>query len=90
MAYADGGLLPPEAGLNARSPSDEFFRLGQIYSSGLGVSVDYVAAHKWFNIAASRGCKESRLRRREMVDELSSAELREAQRAAREWLRKAN
>ncbi len=29
--------------------------LGRLYDKGLGVIQDYVAAHKWFNLAASRG-----------------------------------
>ena len=31
------------------------FALGMNYSAGVGVSVDLVEAHKWFNIAALRG-----------------------------------
>ena len=30
------------------------------YSSGAGVAVDLVQAHKWFNIAAMRGHKTAR------------------------------
>ena len=31
------------------------FALGMNYSAGVGVAVDLVEAHKWFNIAAMRG-----------------------------------
>ena len=31
------------------------FALARLYRQGLGVLQDYVEAHKWFNIAASRG-----------------------------------
>ena len=31
------------------------FDLGLAYSTGNGVGVDYIAAHKWFNLAAMRG-----------------------------------
>jgi TPR repeat protein len=31
------------------------YKLGLIYEEGLGVTQDYVEAHKWFNLAAARG-----------------------------------
>ena len=34
---------------------DALYNLGLAYSTGQGVSVDYIAAHKWFNLAAMRG-----------------------------------
>ena len=33
--------------------------LGRLYVQGLGVPQDYVQAHKWFNLAASRGEAEA-------------------------------
>lgn len=90
MAYADISLEAPEAGLKADAPASEFYRIGLLYATGLGVAEDYVAAHKWFNLAAMKGDREARIARRELVDFMSTRELREAQRAAREWLQKAN
>ena len=36
------------------------FQLGMMYCLGREVEQDYVAAHKWFNIAALRGSPEAR------------------------------
>jgi TPR repeat protein len=64
------------------------FALGLVHSAGAGVAVDLVAAHKWFNIAATRGhCEAARLRR-EIAEQMSDGEIGLAQRAARDWLRR--
>jgi uncharacterized protein len=63
------------------------FELGMMYSAGCGVPVDMVAAHMWFNIAAMRGRKDAALRRREVAEQMSDAEIGSAQRAARNWLK---
>ena len=49
---------------------------------------DRVNAHKWFNLAATRGNAEAARCRQELAFEMSAAEVMAAQRAAREWLRK--
>jgi TPR repeat protein len=68
--------------------SDElFFRLGMMYSTGAEVPTDYVSAHKWFNLAAMRGNAEAIRLRREIAEEMSEAEIAQAQRAARDWLK---
>ncbi|MFC7290157.1 hypothetical protein [Hirschia litorea] len=90
MAYADALIEAPEACLNKNSAGEEIYRVGLMYSTGMGVAIDYVAAHKWFNLAALKGVKEARMLRREMVDYMSTQELRQAQRSAREWMQKAN
>ncbi len=63
-----------------------FFRLGMLFSIGLDVPGDRVAAHKWFNLAAARGNSEAIRHRRELAGEMSEHEIADAQRAAREWL----
>ena len=35
-------------------PRRALYNLGLAYSTGQGVGVDMVAAHKWFNLAAAR------------------------------------
>jgi uncharacterized protein len=67
--------------------ADSFFELGMMYSVGRSVPVDYVTAHKWFNIAAMRGNQEAIRLRREIADQMSEAEIATAQRAARAWLK---
>jgi len=66
--------------------ADRFFELGMMCSTGGSMPADYVSAHKWFNLAAMRGCKEAIRLRREMAELMSAAEISAAQRAARDWL----
>jgi TPR repeat protein len=90
MAYADTRVEAPEFGLRGDADAEDLYRLGLVYSNGMGVATDYVAAHKWFNLAVARGHREAKVCRQEMADLLSPKQVIEAQRAAREWLRKAN
>jgi TPR repeat protein len=48
---------------------------------------DRISAHKWFNLAATRGNLEAARCRQELALEMSPAEVFAAQRAAREWMR---
>jgi len=66
---------------------DMFFELGMMYSTGRSVPTDLVSAHKWFNLAAMRGSSEAIRLRLEIAAEMSEAEIAEAQRAARDWLK---
>jgi TPR repeat protein len=66
--------------------ADECFALGMMHSSGAGVAVDLIQAHKWFNIAAARGHHEGAQLRREVAEQMSDSEIGQAQRAARAWL----
>ena len=77
------------AAIVAEEPSDAegCFGLGMIYSSGAGVSVDLVQAHKWFNIAAMRGHPDGARLRKEIAEQMADAEIGCAQRAARDWLK---
>ena len=63
-----------------------FVDLGILYSVGRSVPIDRVQAHKWFNIAASRGCREAVGLRQELASEMTRDEVAEAQRHARLWL----
>lgn len=73
----------------AHEPADaeECFGLGMSYSSGAGVAIDLVQAHKWLNIAAMRGHKDAARLRREVAEQMSDSEIGSAQRAARDWLK---
>ena len=59
--------------------------LGRLYLQGLGAPQDYVLAHMWFNLAASRGEKEALKERDSLVAKMTPAERAEAQKRAREW-----
>jgi TPR repeat protein len=65
------------------------FDLGMMYSVGRSVPVDYVTAHKWFNLAAMQGNREAARLRQEVAEQMSSADIAAAQRAARAWLKAA-
>jgi uncharacterized protein len=80
MAIDRGGLAAETNG------SDALFELGLLYASGLDIASDVVAAHKWFNLAAVRGNPAALIHRKELAREMSSAQIAEAQRLAREWL----
>ncbi len=71
--------------VDSAADAEQLFRLGLIYSTGDSVR-DMVSAHKWFNIAAMRGCSEAVYRRCEVAGEMTSHEIAAAQRAARAWL----
>ena len=66
---------------------EDFFALGMSYSSGAGVPVDLIEAHKWFNIAAMRGHVDAARLRREIAEQMADADIGAAQRAARAWIK---
>jgi TPR repeat protein len=66
--------------------ADALYNLGLAYSTGQGVRVDFIAAHKWFNLAAMRGIDEAKRWRAQISREMDSSQIAEAQRLAREWL----
>lgn len=87
MARADMLSMEP-AGYAELAPSaDALFELGLRYSTGRDCPVDFVTAHKWFNLAALKGNIAAREYRKELSDEMTKAEVAEAQKLAREWLR---
>ena len=59
--------------------------LARMYVQGQGVPKNYVQAHMWFNLAASRGLNYSAGARDNLAEEMTSAQIAEAQRLAREW-----
>ena len=78
--------LGDTAALGEAPVASTFFELGMTYSIGCSVPIDYVIAHKWFNLAAMRGNDDAARLRREIADQMSEAEIAAAQRAARAWL----
>ena len=65
------------------------FELGMMYSVGRSVPVDYVIAHKWFNLSAMQGNRDAARLRQEVAEQMSSMDIAAAQRAARAWLKAA-
>ena len=64
-------------------------RLGHAYFLGQGMPQDYVGAHRWYNLAASRATSDDQKRyagtRDEVATQMTPAQIAEAQRLAREW-----
>jgi TPR repeat protein len=67
--------------------TEALFLLGVQYCTGRNVAMDRIVAHNWFNLAAIRGDVRAREWRAELAQEMSAAEIAEAQRQAREWTR---
>jgi TPR repeat protein len=59
--------------------------LGVRYANGEGVPQDYVLAHMWCNIAAAQGSKNGIEFRDRFAESMTSEQIAEAQRLAREW-----
>ena len=60
--------------------------LGLAYVNGRGALQDFVQAHMWFNLAAAKGEEKGREYRDSIAMLMTSADILEAQRLAREWL----
>ncbi len=61
-----------------------------MYYNGLDVTQDYVQAHMWFNLAASRfppgEHRDKAVKNRDIVaKKMTPAQISEAQKLAREW-----
>ena len=70
----------------AKPTPEDLFALGMSCSAGRETDADLVAAHKWFNISALKGSEAARHYRREVSQEMTAAQVAEAQRQARALL----
>ena len=88
MACLDMG--EPELRRLAREDraADAMYSLGIMYSTGQGVPLDLVQAHKWFNLAAMMGNGEARQWRGQLAAEMNQTDIAEAQKEARAWLQR--
>ncbi len=57
-----------------------------MYFLGRGVPQDYVQAHMWLNLAAANGDKDATNFRDRITEQMTAAQIAEAQRLAREWM----
>lgn len=85
MAHCEANGVETPA--SAEASCETFYDLGLIHASGRSGTADLVTAHKWFNIAAMKGHIDAARMRREIAAEMTDAEIGQAQRAARDWLR---
>ncbi len=85
MASVNSDVYIPDLDIQTGT-GDQFLDKGIQYSLGRGVAQSNVLAHVWFNIAAMKGCAAAKLYRLELSQEMSQAEIAEAQRQARALL----
>lgn len=74
------------ATMGGETRADALCEMGLMYATGRGCPVDLVAAHKWLNIAAIKGCDRAAELRNDVAHTMSKLELAAALRAAREWM----
>jgi uncharacterized protein len=72
--------------MGATAQADIFFNMGLMYATGRDCETDMIAAHKWFNIAAIKGCARAAQMRAELAPSMSKMELATALRGARDWM----
>ena len=72
---------------NAAEAEDRraMLRLGRLYLQGLGTPQDYVLAHMWFNLSASRGEAEALRERDALAAKMTPRQIASAQERARAW-----
>src|SRR5690242_6912238 len=85
MAHCEASGI--ETSVSANASCETFYELGLMHASGRSGAADLVTAHKWFNIAAMKGHTDAARMRREIAAEMTDAEIGQAQRAARDWLK---
>ena len=65
------------------------YALGVMYANGEGIPQDYIQAHKWLNLAASKAeakdAEEYRSARDRLAEKMARSQIAEAQRLARDW-----
>jgi TPR repeat protein len=59
--------------------------LGVLYANGQGVPQDYVLAHMWVNLSAAQGYEEAKNGGDVIAKRMTSEQIAEAQRLARDW-----
>ncbi len=74
------------ATLGGDAEADIFCEMGLMYAAGRDCPLDYVAAHKWLNIAAIKGSERAAELRADLALSMSKADLAAALRSAREWM----
>ena len=62
-----------------------FVKLGWMYAQGRGVRRDFLQAHKWYNLATANGYKKAAEYRDALAQQMTPAQIAEAQQLAREW-----
>jgi uncharacterized protein len=59
--------------------------LGGLYANGCGLPVDYVQGHMWSDLSTTQGYQDAAENRDVVGRNMTSAQIAEAQKLAREW-----
>ena len=83
-------MRPAEALREWRAAADggegrAMLALGRLYMRGLGAPQDFIEAHKWFNLAASRGEIAAAKERDALAAKMTPKQVATAQERARSW-----
>lgn len=65
--------------------ADAQYMLGRMHEAGNGTPQNFVEAHKWYNLAASRGHRHAADARDAVAQRMTTQQIAEAQQAARGW-----
>ncbi|WP_240538768.1 SEL1-like repeat protein [Halomonas sp. SH5A2] len=65
--------------------ADAQYMLGRMYEAGNGTPQNFIEAHKWYNLAASRGHRHAADARNAVAERMTTQQIAEAQQAARGW-----
>ena len=60
-------------------------KIAIMYDEGQGVSKNFVQAYKWYSLAATNGDKPATLLRDSLANQMTPAQIAEAQKLAQEW-----
>ncbi|MBI1265511.1 MAG: hypothetical protein GC187_12350 [Alphaproteobacteria bacterium] len=86
MAFTDMETAQAHDAITMDPTGEDLCKLGLMYSTGQCGVVDYVEAHKWFNLAALMGSSSAKHYRAELAMEMDTSQIASALTAAREWL----
>jgi TPR repeat protein len=86
MAFTDVETAQAHEAINTDPNGEDLCKLGLLYSTGQCGVVDFIEAHKWFNLAALMGSEPAKHYRSEVAGEMEPDQIASALSAAREWL----
>ena len=66
--------------------ADAQYNLGIMYANGDGIAEDNVLAYMWYNLAADQGSESAQSNKDILEQQMTRAQIAEAQRLSREWL----
>ena len=86
MAFTDVETAQVHDAVKMDPTGEDLCKLGLLYSTGQCGVIDYIEAHKWFNLASLMGSDTAKYYRSEVAAEMDGDQIAAALTAAREWL----